>query len=71
MIPEDLAKILQDLLCEAMERWNASHELDPLRKLPWERLDPISRRLYVERCEALLVRYDVVPKLRRTKNLGD
>jgi hypothetical protein len=57
-----MAALLQDMLCAAMDRWNLTHQADPLRKLPWERLDPISRRLYVERCEEFLRCYDVVPK---------
>jgi hypothetical protein len=59
---EELAKILQDLLVRAMDRWNASHTLDPLRKLPWENLDPVSRTLYIERCAEFLERFDVRPK---------
>jgi hypothetical protein len=59
---EELAKILQGLLVRAMERWNASHTLDPLRKMPWDNLDPVSRTLYIERCAEFLDQYDVTPK---------
>lgn len=59
MAPEKLAEILQDLLCAAMDSWNATHELDPLCKLPWDRLDPISKMLYIERCSAFLEKYTV------------
>lgn len=54
-----MAEVLQGMLVDVMDRWNLSYPLDPLRKLPWESLDPISRALYIERCEAFLERYDV------------
>lgn len=62
MTADQLSKILQDLLCDAMDRWNARHELDPMQKLPWDRLDPNSKALYAERAAAFLDRYDVTPK---------
>ncbi len=62
MKPEYMAEVLQDLLCDAMDAWAARTQLDPMRKLPWDRLDPISKMLYIERCGAFLKRFDVIPK---------
>lgn len=48
-------------LAKRMGAWNASRlaGVDPLRKMPWENLDPISRQLYLERAREFLERYQV------------
>ena len=63
MNAEQLAKILQDLLVDRMQVWNETHQdVDPLRKMPWDRLDSLSRVLYVERAQEFLDKYEVEPK---------
>jgi hypothetical protein len=57
-----LAILLQELLIERMDAFEIRHTCDPFQRLPWDRLDPISRQLYVERAEQLLKRFDLVPK---------
>ncbi len=61
MTPEKLAEILQQVLCDRMEAWDMLTGQD-LRKMPWEQLDPVSRRLYIERAAVLLGEYDITPK---------
>lgn len=56
---EYLAEILQDLLVEVMDAYNASRPCDPLRKLLWARLDDVSRQLYIRRAERLLELYEI------------
>jgi hypothetical protein len=63
MNAEHMAIVLQDLLVRAMDRYNETHTLDPLRKMEWRNLDPVSRRLYVERCMEFLEMYNVTPKV--------
>lgn len=61
---EQLAHLLQDLIVDVMDEWNESMRglEEPLRRMPWDQLDPISRALYIQRCERFLERYDVTPK---------
>src|SRR5215469_8247999 len=59
----EIAEALQGYLCMAMQRWNTENKLSrPLDLLPWERLDPVSRAIYVERCAEFLKDYRVVKR---------
>jgi hypothetical protein len=59
----EFAEVLQACLVSTVDRWNSSGQLNkPLKRLPWQELDPVSRALYVERCAAFLKDYTVSKK---------
>jgi hypothetical protein len=59
---EGLAEMLHNFLTDRMRDWNDDNPGWPLVMCVWDRLDPVSRHIYVERCTRFLELFDVTQK---------
>jgi hypothetical protein len=60
---ESLAEMLHHFLTDRMREWNEDNPMHrPMVMCAWERLDAVSRSIYVERCARFLELFDVTQR---------